>query len=88
MASDKQPASITLLADGPSISSGVADPTGGFVSISNSVGQYKIFQDYSVRQMGVLVGYCPINFSGDSVHKTEGWGSVLVSKGYPEAAAW
>jgi predicted transport protein len=85
LASDKQPASITLLSDGPSISSGVADPTGGFVSVS---GQYKIFQDYSVRQMGVLVGYCPINFSGDSVHKTEGWGSVLVSKGYQEAAAW
>jgi len=85
LASDRQPANITLLSDGPSISSGVADPTGGFVSVS---GQYKIFQDYSVRQKGILVGYCPINFSGDSVHKTEGWGSVLVSKGYQEAAAW
>jgi hypothetical protein len=63
----------------------ISDPAGGFVSCG---GEYSIGMDYAVRKGGAIIGYCPINFSGDSVHKTEGWGTVLVSGGYPTANSW
>ena len=75
-------ASISLVLDK---AADISDPAGGFVS---AAGEYSIGMDYSVRRGGAVIGYCPINFSGDSVHKTEGWGTVLVSGGYPTANSW
>jgi hypothetical protein len=64
--------------------SGIFDPTNGMVTTS---GEYSIGLDFKIYQGGTLLGYAPLRF-GDSVHKTEGWGSVLVSGGVPEADAW
>jgi hypothetical protein len=63
---------------------GFLDPLGGVVRAS---GEYSIGMDFKVYQGGKLLGYAPLRFQ-QGVHKTEGWGSVLVSGGVPEANAW
>jgi hypothetical protein len=60
------------------------DPTGGYVA---TTGKYKISTDYSIREAGKLIGYCLINYDQDSVHKTEGWGTVLA-KGDSRPDSW
>jgi hypothetical protein len=79
-----QDASISLLRD-QSTGTDILNPDGGLVRAG---AEYTIGLDYAVRQSGKIIGYCPINFSGDSVHKTEGWGTVLVSGGFREDNAW
>lgn len=65
----------------------VEDPTGGYVTANGA--EYTLRMDYSVRQGGVLIGYAPINFATDSVHKTEGWGTILTTKGFVDKLdAW
>ena len=65
----------------------VEDPTGGYVKASGA--EYSLGFKGEVRQGGVLVGYAPINFDTDSVHKTEGWGTILTTKGFAEKLdAW
>jgi hypothetical protein len=63
-----------------------ANPTGGYVVTRRS--NYVLDFDYTVKQKGVLIGYCPINVDQDSVHKTEGWGTILTTKGYPVKVEW
>jgi len=65
---------------------GEGNPIGGYVVTRGN--NYILGMDYSVRQKGTLIGYALINFSGDSVHKTEGWGTILTTKGYPMKVEW
>lgn len=65
----------------------VEDPTNGYVNTKGA--EYTLGMKGEVRQGGVLVGYAPINFDTDSVHKTEGWGTILTTKGFAEKLdAW
>jgi len=79
--SNTMPANIRLIV---APGGGLFDPTNGMVATS---GEYSIGMDFKVYQAGKLLGYAPLRF-GNAVHKTEGWGSVLVSGGVPEANAW
>jgi hypothetical protein len=79
-----QNASISLLRD-KQTGNEIMDPTAGYVRAG---GEYSIGTDFAVRQSGQIIGYAPIAFDTNAVHKTEGWNTVLVSKGFPEKNAW
>lgn len=64
----------------------VEDPTGGYVRSAGA--EYSLGVDFAVRVAGQIIGYAPIAFDTNAVHKTEGWNTVLVSKGFPEKNAW
>jgi hypothetical protein len=77
-----QPADFRLIRATGTV--GFLNPIGGVVATS---GEYSIGMDFQVYQAGKLLGYAPLRWQA-AVHKTEGWGSVLVSGGVPEANAW
>jgi hypothetical protein len=80
-----QPAHISLMVNrgGGQFGDSIYDPLGGMVRVG--FGEYQINSKYQVYQSGKLIGICPINFDTDSRFTPEGWGTVLVSGGYPEA---
>ena len=82
---ESQPANISLLWD-QSTGSDIEDPTGGYVRSAGA--EYSLGIDFSVKQSGQIIGYAPIGFDTNAVHKTEGWNTVLVSKGFAEKNAW
>jgi hypothetical protein len=64
----------------------VGDPTNGYVYTRGA--DYVLGFDYAVRQRGQLIGYALVNNDQDFVAKTEGYGTVLTTKGYPEKVEW
>lgn len=64
----------------------VGDPTNGYVYTRGA--DYVLGFDYAVRHMGQLIGYALVNNDQDFVPKTEGYGTILTTKGYPEKVEW
>ena len=64
----------------------VGDPTNGYVYTRGA--DYVLGFDYAVRHMGELIGYALVNNDQDFVPKTEGYGTILTTKGYPEKVEW
>ena len=78
-----QKADISVIPDG---NYDVADPTNGYVYVRGS--EYTLGFNYEVRQKGQIIGYALVNNDQDFVPKTEGYGTILTTKGFPEKVEW